>query len=74
MRVRIGVSDSPREIELDIDDMDPFVEEAEAALSGKTDVLWVTDTEGHKVGIPSGKIGFIDIAPEGRRSAGFSAP
>lgn len=74
MRVRIGVSDSSREIELDIEDVDSFMKEAEAAVSGDAQVLWVTDTDGHKVGIPSGKISFIDIAPEARRSAGFSAP
>lgn len=70
MRVRIGVSDASREIELEIDDVDAFVDEAEEAIKGET-VLWVTDTEGHKVGIPARKISYIDISPDSRRSAGF---
>ncbi len=71
MRVRIGVSDSPREIELDIEDVDAFVKNAEKAIGAGDQVLWVTDTEDHKVGIPARSIAFIDISPDSKRSAGF---
>ena len=70
MRVRIGVSDSSREIELEIDDVEAFEKSAEAAIGDGT-VLWVNDMDDHRVGIPSSKIGYIDISLESRRSPGF---
>jgi hypothetical protein len=71
MRVRIAISDTAREIELEIDDTDAFKAEVESAISDGTPILWVTDTEEHRVGIPVAKIGYIDISPENRMAAGF---
>ncbi len=71
MRVRIGVSESTREIEVDVEDVDAFVSDAEAAIAGEGQILWVTDTDDHRVGIPARGIAFIDISPDARRSAGF---
>lgn len=71
MRVRIAISETSREIELEIDDVDTFKGEVEAAISEGTPILWVTDTEGHRVGIPVPKIGYIDISPDSRMAAGF---
>lgn len=71
MRVRIAISDTAREIELEIDDTDTFKAEVEGAITDGTPILWVTDTEGHRVGIPVGRIGYIDISPDSRMAAGF---
>lgn len=71
MRVRIGISDSPREIELELEDVDGFIEAAEKAIEAGSQILWVTDTEDHRVGIPARSIAVIDISPDARRSAGF---
>lgn len=71
MRVRIGVSDSPREIELELEDVEGFIKAAEEAIEASSQILWVTDTENHRVGIPASSIAFIDISPDARRSAGF---
>jgi hypothetical protein len=71
VKVRIGITDIAREIELDIEDIDAFQAEVERSIDAKDALLWVVDTEGHRVGIPAARIGFIDIAPEGRMTAGF---
>jgi hypothetical protein len=43
--VRIGVTQAPREITVEVadDERDDLKAKVEAALSGATDVLWVTD-------------------------------
>ncbi len=71
MRVRIGVSESSREIEVDVEEIDAFVAEAEKVLAAEGLILWVTDTDDHRVGVPGRAIAYIDISPDARRSAGF---
>ena len=44
----------------------------EAALSGATDVLWLVDKRGRRVGVPSAKIAYIEVGtPDGDRRIGF---
>lgn len=74
MDVRIGVTDHPREIGVKLaDDADraALKAEVEAALSGGSATLWLTDEKGGEVGIPSGKIAFVEIGPEGGSPIGF---
>jgi hypothetical protein len=72
--VRIGVTQAPREIsvEVDDDDRDDLKASVEAALSGASDVLWVTDKRGRDVGIPAAKIAYVEVgSPDGDRRIGF---
>jgi hypothetical protein len=72
--IRIGVTQAPREITIEIpdDERDSVTPAIEAALAGATDVLWITDKRGKRVGIPSGKIAYIEIGtPDGDRRIGF---
>jgi hypothetical protein len=72
--VRIGVTQAPREISLEVDDSDrdDLKARVEAALSGATDVLWVTDKRGKDVGIPAAKIAYVEVGSvEGERRIGF---
>ena len=44
----------------------------EAALSGATDVLWITDKRGKDVGVPASKIAYVEVgSAEGERRIGF---
>jgi hypothetical protein len=75
--VRIGVTYSPRELELQLaedTDRDALRTRVDEVLADEDRVLWLTDRKGREVGIPSRKIAFIDIgsAAEGR-SFGFSS-
>ena len=77
MDVRIGVTDTPREINLELaDDLDraALKQQIEAALSGAVDVLWLTDKKGRDVAVSAAKIAFVDIgAAEGERRIGFGS-
>ena len=72
--VRIGVTQAPREISLEVDDeaRDDVKARVEAALSGATDVLWITDKRGKDVGVPASKIAYVEVGSvEGERRIGF---
>jgi len=76
MDVRIGVTHTPREIEVELGDDadgDKLVKDVEAALSKGSNMLWVTDRKGRRVGIPSDKVAYVEIGtPSGEdRRVGF---
>lgn len=71
MRARIGIADTPREVELEIDDADAFVAMLEAAHSSKNAFIWVDAVDGKRVGIPVARLGFIELEPEHRVDVGF---
>lgn len=76
MDVRIGVTQAPRELTVELaDDLDREALKAkiEAALSGAVDVLWLTDKRQRDVGVSAAKIAYIEIgSPDGDRKIGFS--
>ena len=76
MEVRIGVTYSPREIEIDLGesaDRAAVVKDIESVLADDDKVLWLTDRKGRTVGVPSSKVAYIEIAPHEDRRVGFSA-
>jgi hypothetical protein len=73
--VRIGVTYTPKEIEVELGDdaADQVVKDVEAALSGAASVLWLTDRRGRRVGIPADKVAYIELgSPAEERRVGFS--
>lgn len=78
MDIRIGVQHAPREISLEmLDDEKSHTKTraaVEAALEGKSAVLWLTDKRGKETAIPSEKIAFVEFgAPNGDRKMGFGS-
>jgi len=73
MEVRIGVVYTPREIVLEMgDDTETVSSTIEKALNEKSSLLWLTDAKGRKVGIPTDKLAFVEIAGDaGERKVGF---
>lgn len=75
MDVRIGVTQAPREINIELAegaDREELKSRVEAALAGATDVLWITDKRGKDVAIPSAKIAYIELgSSDGDRKIGF---
>jgi hypothetical protein len=75
--VRIGVVQSPKEIEVELPDgieADEITAKVEEALGAETGVLWLTDRKGRRVGIPSARIAYVEVntTSEDRR-VGFGA-
>lgn len=73
--VRIGVTQAPREIGIELADdadRDELKQRIEAALAGATDVLAITDRRGNETFVPTAKIAYVELgSQEGSRSIGF---
>ena len=76
MDVRIGVSQSAKELSVELaDDTTPDSVKADVAKAmAKGEVLWLTDRKGRQVGIPAEKIAYLEIGrPDDGRHIGFGA-
>jgi hypothetical protein len=75
--IRIGVTQAPREISLEMaEDADYAALKAlvEAALADDDKVLWLTDKRGRQIAVPAKKIAYVELgAPEGDRRIGFGS-
>jgi hypothetical protein len=75
--VRIGVTYSPREIELQLaEDVDraELKSRVDEVLGADDKVLWVTDRKGREVGVPSNKLTYVELgSAEESRPMGFSS-
>ena len=76
MDVRIGVTYSPKELEVELGDKsDPekLKAEIDAALAGKG-ALWMTDRRGRQVAVPVDKVAYVEIgSPDDAHRIGFGA-
>jgi hypothetical protein len=72
--VRIGVTYSPKELDIELaDDVEPGTvkKEIEAAL-GSGSIVWITDRKGRQVGVPADKLAYVEIGtPSDERRIGF---
>jgi Protein of unknown function (DUF3107) len=73
--VRIGVIQTPREIEVELaDGTDPsaLTTQIEEALASEKGVLWLEDRRGRRVGVPSSRIAYVEVnATTDERRVGF---
>lgn len=76
MEIRIGVTYSPKELEIEMDDDaagDALVEQISASVGEERSMLWLTDKKGRRVGIPTAKLSYVEIgAPHSERRVGFT--
>lgn len=72
MRVRIGIGDTSREIELDVDDGDALIAQIKDAFEGDQTILWFTDVGNRRIGVPVPRIAYVELEPEQRGSVGFT--
>jgi hypothetical protein len=75
MEVRIGVVYTARELTIDTDETAEQVSAAvESALKNGNSLLWLTDSKGRRVGVPTDKIAFVEVAADaGGRKVGFGS-
>ena len=76
MDVRIGVTQATREISIELEDDAATRKKVkaaiEAALSGASDTLWITDKRGRDVGVTAAKIAYVEIgSADADRRIGF---
>jgi hypothetical protein len=74
MEIKIGVVYTPKELLIETDDdADKVASVIESALGGKANMLWLTDTKGRRVGVPTDKIAYVEVGTDaGERTVGFS--
>ncbi len=77
MDVRIGISQSMREIEVDVDDKisrDDLKAHITEALSDDDNVLWMADKRGREIAVPTSKVAYVEIgSPAESRRVGFTS-
>jgi hypothetical protein len=73
--VRIGVTQAPREISLELSDdtdREQLQSDVDAVLADDERILWLTDRRGRRIGVPSKKIAYVEIGtPDSERRIGF---
>ncbi len=76
MDVRIGVTNTPREIEVELaegTDGDALAQQIEHAISEST-VLWLVDRKGRRIGVPAAKLAYVELGTGSEeRRVGFGA-
>jgi hypothetical protein len=75
--VRIGVIHTVKEIEVELPadaDRDKVKKKIDEALGDDDNILWLTDSKGRDVAVPSAKIAYIELGgPDTSRRVGFGA-
>ena len=76
MEIRIGVIQSPREIEIDMgDDVDgdKLIDDIQEAMGNDTTMLWFTDRRGKRIGVVTERLAYVEVGSSGeQRRVGFS--
>jgi hypothetical protein len=75
MEVKIGVVYTPHEIVVETSDDIETVATAIDGVFGKGDaILWLTDTKGRRVGVPTDKIAYVEVGSDvSDRHVGFGS-
>jgi hypothetical protein len=66
LEVRIGVVYSAKELSVELEGgkSDEVIATIEDALKGGAPVIWLVDKKGRRVGVPSDKVAYIEVAEE----------
>jgi hypothetical protein len=76
VEIRIGVTYTPKEIELEMADDDAgdaLIEQISSSVGEEGSMLWLTDKKGRRVGIPTARLAYVEIgAPRNERRVGFT--
>lgn len=74
MEVKIGVQHANRELVLESEQSPDEVQEAVSdALSGKSNLLQLTDDKGRRVIVPADRLAYVEIGEVSIRKVGFGA-
>ena len=75
MDVRIGIVQSMKELDIELSDdtdRDKVLADIETAMAEDSTILWLTDRKGRQVGVPVGKVAYIEVDPPASdRRVGF---
>ena len=72
MKARIGVADSSKVVEIEVDDAEDLRAQVEEAISSQQTMVWFTDVKRRTVGVPAGRVAFVEIETDEDRRVGFA--
>jgi len=65
VEVRIGVVHTPKELDLEVDGTADEVGAAvDRALADDDAMLWLTDSKGRRIGVPSERLAYVEIVTD----------
>ena len=74
MDLRIGVTNAPKEITVELaddTDVDALRADVDRVVGGEEGaVLWLTDVRGRQVGVPADRIAYVDVGAAGSDNPG----
>ncbi len=67
MIVRIGVTDTVKELEIDVadDEAADIKASVESVVGSGEGMLWLTDRHGRQVGVPAARVAYVDMSEPG---------
>jgi hypothetical protein len=72
VKVRIGIAESTKVIELEVADAQEFESSFTEALGNDEVLVWVEDSKKRRVGIPSARVAYVEIETDDTKtSVGF---
>lgn len=72
MKVRIGIAESTKVIELEVADAEEFESSFAQALTNDEVLVWVEDSKKRRVGIPGSRVAYVEIeTADARTNVGF---
>ena len=72
MKVRIGIADTDKVVEVEADDEKSFKKELEKAIADGG-LAWFKDIKGRSIGIAAGSIAFVEVeSSDGEHTVGFA--
>ena len=71
VEVRIGISDSPRELTIDLSNSADEIEATVARALHEGSHVSFTDERGRRLIVPAVKVGFIEVSARSERKVGF---
>lgn len=71
MKARIGIADTGREIDVAVADREELVEHLESAYREGVPILWFKNDKGRDIGIPLGRIAFVELVDDPDQAIGF---
>ncbi|MBN2113730.1 MAG: DUF3107 domain-containing protein [Acidimicrobiia bacterium] len=71
MRVRIGMTMTARELDLDVADAEDVINSFQRAVEEGDKLLWIVDEDGHRHGLVVDKIAYVDVEAEKATHVGF---
>lgn len=72
MKVRIGIADTNKVVEIEVDDSAKFENAVEESYSGDSSLLWFEDDKKRRIGIPRDRLSYVEIETDrASRNVGF---